>query len=199
MNYLIGYINDFNVQVIKLSESMLNNNIHKVIAKCSCGNEFETSHYKVKSNHTKSCGCKKYGNNKKHGLAGTPIYKVWDSIRRRCNNPKVDSYRLYGGRGIKICDEWVKSFDSFWNWAKENGYQKGLQIDRIDVNGNYEPDNCRWATPKENSRNRRDNVLVNVNGSIMLLRDALDNNVISSRSNYYQKIKTQVYHSGGRV
>lgn len=199
MDYLIGYKNEAGVEVVRLSESYWRNNIYKIIAKCHCGKEFETNHYKVKSNHTKSCGCKKYGNCKTHGMAGKPIYKVWDSIRRRCNNPKSDSYKIYGARGIRICNEWAKSFDIFWNWAKENGYQKGLQIDRIDVNGNYEPSNCRWATPKENSRNRRDNVLVKIGESVMLLQEAVEKRIITSKSHYYQKIKTQVYHSGGRV
>lgn len=76
-------------------------------------------------------------------------------MKNRCSNEIMDSYKYYGGRGISVCDEWVKSYESFHDWSMNNGYNDSLSIDRIDVNGNYEPSNCRWTTTLEQSRNRR--------------------------------------------
>ena len=87
-----------------------------------------------------------------------PLYSVWKSMKERCLNPNSMSYYRYGGRGIKICDEWLNSSFSFIKWGIENGYKRGLQIDRRDNDGNYEPSNCRWVTPKENANNKSNNV-----------------------------------------
>jgi len=101
---------------------------------------------------------------KKHGKRYSNLYKVWEGLRRRCNDPNALYYKNYGGRGISVCSEWNNDFLSFYNWAKENGYKEGLTIDRIDNNGNYEPFNCRWATPKEQANNRRNTPIVTLNG-----------------------------------
>lgn len=95
----------------------------------------------------------------RHGLYNTRIHKIWHSMYCRCYYKSTNGYKNYGGRGIKICDEWKHSqgFINFYNWAIENGYEENLTLDRIDVNGNYEPNNCRWITLKEQSRNRRNN------------------------------------------
>ena len=85
----------------------------------------------------------------KHGFYKTRIYKTWKNMKSRCNNPNASKYYLYGGKGIKVCDEWSNDFMSFYNWAMVNGYQEGLTIDRIDSDKNYCPENCRWATYKE--------------------------------------------------
>lgn len=85
-------------------------------------------------------------------------------MRYRCRNPHSDSYKYYGERNIKVCDEWDKNYLSFRTWAIENGYKDGLTIDRIDVNGDYCPENCRWATIKEQNRNKRDNVKITYKG-----------------------------------
>ena len=85
-------------------------------------------------------------------------------MRRRCSDHLTSHFYLYGGRGITVCDEWDKSFESFYLWAINNGYSDGLSIDRIDVNGNYDPSNCRWATAKQQARNKRNNRLVEYNG-----------------------------------
>lgn len=90
------------------------------------------------------------------------LYMVWITMKNRCENPNRAKYKDYGARGIKVCDEWHNA-EAFCKWALENGYKEGLQIDRIDNNGNYEPSNCRWVTPKENSRNRRNSVSLTVN------------------------------------
>ena len=92
------------------------------------------------------------------------LYLVWQSMRNRCHNPKSDSYFKYGGRGIKVCNEWDNSSFNFIRWAIDNGYKEGLQLDRKDVNDDYKPSNCRFITPRENSQNKRNNVLLTVSG-----------------------------------
>ena len=108
--------------------------------------------------------CKK--GNYKHGYSAThpKLFLVWETMRSRCNNPNRLKYKDYGARGIKVCEEWNKSAESFCNWALLRGYRDGLQLDRIDNNGNYCPENCRFVSPKENSRNRRNTVYLNVCG-----------------------------------
>ena len=92
------------------------------------------------------------------------LYSIWQTMKGRCNNPNRTKYKDYGGRGIKVCETWDKSAAAFVDWALSNGYRDGLQIDRIDVNGGYNPDNCRWVTPKQNARNRRNNRRIVIDG-----------------------------------
>lgn len=94
-----------------------------------------------------------------HGESRSRIYKIWRGMLDRCTRPNHDSYPSYGGRGITICDEWARSYVAFSAWAKANGYRSDTSIDRIDPNGNYEPSNCRWATNKQQVRNRRKDVV----------------------------------------
>lgn len=138
------------------------------LCKCDCGNEVVVYKYNLIRGLTKSCGClnselatKRF---RKHHLTGSRIYRCWIGMKNRCYNKNEPRYSDYGGRGIKVCDEWKNDFTAFYNWAIANDYKEDLTIDRIDVNGNYEPSNCRWATMKEQQRNRRNNRIIEYNG-----------------------------------
>lgn len=91
----------------------------------------------------------------KHGLCDHPLYSVWMSMKARCRNPRNPSYVNYGARGIRVCDEWDEDFAAFFGWANNCGWTRGLHLDRIDTNGHYSPQNCRFVTQAENNRNRR--------------------------------------------
>ena len=131
--------------------------------KCDCGKECIVSAGNIKK--TKSCGCWNTEaiimRNTSHGGSQSKLYKVWASIKQRCSNSKNKRYKDYGGRGITLCDEW-KDFEPFKEWALENGYREGLQLDRVDNNKGYSPNNCRFVEAKENCRNKRDNVFITV-------------------------------------
>jgi hypothetical protein len=107
----------------------------------------------------------------RHGWTGTSLHNRWRDFRARCGNPKHKRYAGYGGRGITYADEW-RDFEEFCRWALENGYRETLQLDRIDNDGPYAPHNCRWVTPAQNARNRRDNRRYNFFGVEMVIKDA---------------------------
>lgn len=100
---------------------------------------------------------------RKHGMYGTRLYSIWRGIKSRCLNPNEPGYRLYGGRGITVCPEWLDG-ETFFKWALSHGYEDNLTIDRIDCNKGYSPDNCRWITNDEQQRNRRNNIVIEYNG-----------------------------------
>ena len=137
--------------------------------KCDCGNFVNAVSQELISGKTKSCGCyrKDYLHYAKttNGLSKTRVRSKWKNMMERCYNPSNASYKNYGGRGITVCEEW-HILENFAKWAYESGFSEscGLTIDRIDVNGNYEPSNCRWADMKMQSRNRRNNRFVSYMG-----------------------------------
>lgn len=127
---------------------------------CDCGNITIVQGNNLRSGNTKSCGCFQ----EHHNMRKSKLYGVWNSMKNRCYNPNVTRYKNYGGRGIKVCDEWASSFSCFSKWAFESGYKEGLTIDRIDANGNYTPQNCRWVDIKSQQSNRTNNLLIEIDG-----------------------------------
>lgn len=129
------------------------------LAKCDCGGEVLTSGPRLRGKQTRSCGCLL----RPHGKYGTPEYNAWASMIQRCTNPNSKNWKNYGARGIKVCSRWMNSAAAF---LKDMGPKPGpdYSLDRIDTNGNYEPGNCRWATLKEQSRNRRTARIITVEG-----------------------------------
>ena len=127
-----------------------------MIGRCICDKEKEWRTNNLVSGKVKSCGCKshylmsKNSASYKHGDANKRLYKIWTGIKQRCSNPNIPKFHLYGGKGIKICDEWKNDYINFKNWALNNNYKDNLSIDRIDSNKNYYPENCRWVTLREN-------------------------------------------------
>ncbi len=131
----------------------------KVLCKCSCGTQKELYRTNLGSGKSKSCGC-----SRKTGTEGTKLYNVWASMKSRCANKNHRFYESYGGRGIAVCKEWEGDVKTFYDWALSSGYKEGLSLDRVDNNGNYEPNNCRWATRLEQHNNKRNNLLITLNG-----------------------------------
>ena len=141
---------------------------------CDCGNTIIAEGQNLKRGLTTSCGCFRKElmsnlgkKNKKYNMemgSISRIMNIWNGIKQRCNNKNNKSYKNYGGNGITICNEWANNFETFYNWSIRNGYKNDLTIDRIDVNGDYEPSNCRWATIKEQERNKRTNHNIYFNG-----------------------------------
>lgn len=162
--------------------------------KCDCGNFIIRAKGDVSKGNIVSCGCKtKELHNIKikiHGLSNTSLYDVHRLMLRRCFNKKIKAYKNYGGRGITVCEEWKNDFMAFYNWAISNGYKEGLTIDRIDVNGNYEPNNCRWVTREEQANNKRNNHYIFYKGEKHTLADwckilKLNYNTTRGRFNNY--------------
>lgn len=147
------------------------------VCKCHCGKLFSLRGTQIKAGTTKSCGCFVAENGRKqlhrHGHYYKPEYSTWKRMRERCLNPECRDYPEYGGRGIKICERWMNDFEAFY---QDMGQMPSSRhsIDRIDFNGNYAPENCRWATPKEQSNNTRRNLFYDYCGRKMTLSEVCD-------------------------
>jgi hypothetical protein len=145
---------------------------------CDCGNEINATSSNLKNGHTQSCGCIRTENLRNsistHGLSTnghnrkTRLYGIWIMMRQRCLNPKNKGFNRYGGRGITICQEW-EDYEKFHDWAYSHGYESHLTLERRNNNGPYSPDNCRWATQKEQSNNTRRNRHISFRGKIKTL------------------------------
>ena len=124
--------------------------------KCGCGGQIEIKkHHKYHGVPSYINGHCKFTYKLEHAETNTRLYSIWSAIKQRVLNPNKHAYKDYGGRGITICPKWTNDYIAFRDWALSNDYQEGLEIDRRNNNGNYEPSNCRWITHKENMRNKR--------------------------------------------
>jgi hypothetical protein len=143
-----------------------------IVAQCECGVVLPVRAQSVLQGLVLSCGCLRSDKSRDamrkmsttHGMSRDPIYTIWNAMIQRCENQKHEKYGSYGGRGIMVCDEWRADCCAFIEWAKTSGYGRGLEIDRRDTNGNYEPGNCRWITRKQNMNNIRSNAVFELNG-----------------------------------
>ena len=142
------------------------------LCKCDCGDELEVIRNSLVTHNTKSCGCL----TRKHGEAHTRLYIVWQHMLGRCYKPYMERYKNYGGRGIVVCDEW-HDYPNFRDWAIANGYDPNAKrfdctLDRIDNNGNYCPENCRWIPMIEQHQNKTNTRYITVDGERMTIRQA---------------------------
>lgn len=143
--------------------------------KCDCGNETVVLGTNLRKGITKSCGCLRKTRASElcttHGLSNRRLFNIWCGMKKRCYNQNHKFYAYYGGRGITVCDEWLHDFQAFWDWAMSNGYQDDLSIERANNSLGYTPENCRWATAKEQNRNTRQNRRITINGETKTLAE----------------------------
>ena len=175
--------------VIKMNKERGPSNKVMCTCKCDCGNTVVVMSNSLTTGKTVSCGCKIQ--NKTHGMTNTRIYKIWADMKNRCTNTNNQSYSDYGGRGINICEKW-NEFESFYEWSKVSGYSDDLTIDRIDVNGDYEPGNCRWATYKQQNNNKRNNIYIEYDDKLITLTE------LSTITNINSKTLRERYNKGDR-
>lgn len=146
------------------------------ICQCSCGNIKSIRSDALLGGVTVSCGCKKREQDKinltanhSHKMSGSRIYGIWLNMKDRCNNPNNARYCRYGGRGIRVCQDWEHDFQAFYDWSIANGYGENLTIDRIDNSGNYDPSNCRWTDVKTQCNNRDSNIKITIGNTTKTL------------------------------
>lgn len=167
--------------------------------RCDCGVEIERPYGEVRRGNVQSCGClQREGAAQRlkavthlgtasvttHGMTGTPTFISWDSMKQRCLNHRHKSFPQYGGRGIKVCDRWLESFENFM--ADMGERPDGMTLERDDVDGDYEPSNCHWATAKEQGNNRRNNRMLSHAGETMTVKEWADRIGISDKALLYR-------------
>lgn len=142
---------------------------------CDCGTHKSVCQQSLVKGKSISCGCYQKEIMKKklttHNLTGSRLMKIFYNMKTRCYNPKDSRYKDYGGRNIKVCNEWKNNFMEFYKWSLKNGYDENLTIDRIDNNKDYSPTNCRWTTNQEQSNNRRNNIFITINNTKKTLKE----------------------------
>lgn len=148
------------------------------LCKCDCGNLTKIRANGLVRLGRDSCGCRTSEKISKarflHGETNSRLYDIWRGIKKRCLLPKAQSYKNYGGRGIGVCEEWKNNYMAFREWALKNGYKEDLEIDRINVNGDYEPNNCRFVNNKQQANNRRNNSRLTLNGETKTIQEWAD-------------------------
>ena len=156
--------------VLKESEPTSTNK-RNWLCQCDCGSIVVKSDHSLRYNGTKSCGCiqkeqlaKRNHENRKWDIKNDRIHRIWGAMKHRCYSENDTHYSNYGGRGIKICDEWLNDFEAFQEWVLSNGYSDNLTIDRIDGDKGYYPENCRWATQKQQANNFSRNKILEYEG-----------------------------------
>ena len=162
------------------------------VCECECGSVKSIYQGSLRNGKTTSCGC--YGKKQrlkaktKHGLSHTRIKRIYHNMLSRCYNPKTPKFKNHGGRGIKVCDEWLgeNGFINFVNWAMSNGYDEELTLDRIDNDGDYSPDNCRWADEETQHKNRRITLYIEYNGEKKTVQEWSKELGISENTIYYR-------------
>jgi hypothetical protein len=184
--YSVGVFGEekYNKLTVKgiINKVINNKEVKYAICDCECGNKnVEKIYTEIKRGKIKSCGCLQKEHRKKisdslystkHNMTNSRIYNIHKDMKQRCYNKNAMEYENYGGRGIAICEEWLNKksgFMNFYNWIINNGYQDDLTIDRIDVNGNYEPSNCRWITIEEQQNNKQNTIYVFYNNTNIAL------------------------------
>lgn len=166
----------------------------RALFECECGNIKDYDYSAVRVGHTRQCfACSRKSAAtimSTHRQVKHPLYRKWQDMKKRCYNTNVDRYKNYGALGITVCDEWKNSFEVFRDWCIANGYAEKLELDRIDVHGNYEPSNCRFVTHVEQGYNKRNTFKFELNGiTISLAQFVADNNIKQHYGTVWQGLR----------
>ncbi len=176
---LIFWLSKMKYKLEILGESPTTYGRKRVVARCACGNLKTYAQDHVRAGNIISCGCRPRDSTLTHGMRKTLIYETWAGMKNRCTNPSHSRWHRYGGRGIAVCERWQK----FENFYKDMGDKpKGKQLDRIDNNSGYSPDNCRWATPKENCNNKENCLKIEFGCTNLTMTELAQLGLISRRS-----------------
>ena len=153
------------------------------ICECKCGTNRSVRADVLRNGRSISCGCLKKEMLRErvttHGMTKTPLHNVWIALKDRCTNPNNQRFKYYGGKGVKVCEEWKHDFQKFYDFAIENGWKKGLTIDRIDNDGDYTPENCHFITNRKQQLNKSNNNRVTINGETLTIKEWCDKSGIN--------------------